>query len=61
MPNAHLLALADALEEEAAAADYLGGLAVGTGDEDKVQSCREDAATMRRWAELNRTISASQE
>jgi len=51
-----LLEIADALDEEATAADYLAGLAEAEGDSTKAAEISGDAATMRRWATLNRDI-----
>lgn len=50
---------AEALDEVAGAADYLAGLA--EGDEDKRASIHADAATLRRWAGLCRSVAASAE
>jgi hypothetical protein len=51
-----LLEIADAFDEEAMAADWLAGDAESKGQAEKAAEIRGDAATMRRWATLNRDI-----
>lgn len=56
MDKASLIADAEALESVAAAAKYLSGEAAKNDVNQSAVSAKEDAAAMRRWAQLLRNI-----
>lgn len=54
-----LIADAEALENVADAAEYLGGLAEQGGENQNAVSSKQDSETMRRWAGLLRSVAAT--